>query len=141
MIEPAYRRDQLWSRRLPGVPAPIIVGAIMGVALTLLVAVAALPADRDYVFIDDSPRTAAEMIVTKLAAESFPAWHEHHAGCPHRLSELLPDVHLDPWGHALHYTCDPRLAPGRSFAVFSAGEDGVFGTSDDIAAIDSIAAP
>jgi len=141
MIEPAYRRDQLWSRPRLRLPVPTLAGVIAGGALPLLLAVAALPSDREYVFIDDSPRTAAELLVTKLAAESFPAWREHHAGCPHRLSELLSGAHLDPWGHALHYTCDPRLARGGSFGVFSAGEDGVFGTADDIAATDSIAAP
>ncbi|HEY6036693.1 MAG TPA: type II secretion system protein GspG, partial [Kofleriaceae bacterium] len=83
---------------------------------------------------DDARHSEATMLVTKLVEEGFPAWRAHHAGCPRRLSQLLPGAHLDPWGHALHYTCDPRLASGGTFAVFSAGEDGVFGTADDIEA-------
>ena len=34
----------------------------------------------------------------------------------------------------MHFTCDPRLGLGAHFAVISAGEDGVFGTADDIEA-------
>jgi hypothetical protein len=74
------------------------------------------------------------MTIAKLVHERFPEWRAHHAGCPHRLSELLPSARVDPWGHAMHYTCDPRVGLGAHFAVISAGEDGVFGTTDDIEA-------
>src|SRR3569832_1845262 len=117
MIEPAYRRDQLWSRPRLRLPVPTLVGVFVGGVLLLLLAVAALPSDREYVFIDDSPRTVVELLVTKLAAESFPAWREHHAGCPHRLSELLSGAQQDPWGHALHNTSAPRLVCGGLFGV------------------------
>jgi hypothetical protein len=134
MIEPAYRRDQLWSRPRLRFPVPSLAGVIAGGALTLSLLLAVSPARIDD---DDNARhSEAAMLVAKLVEESFPAWHEHHTGCPHRLSQLLPSAHLDPWGHALHYTCDPQLVRGDHFAVVSAGPDGVFGTADDIAAHD-----
>lgn len=134
MIAPAYRRDQLWGPARRDLPASILAGAIVGGAFMLLLTVAAVGPARSHVSVDDSPRSAANLLVTKLVDEGFPAWREHHAGCPRRSSQLLRTAHLDPWGHALHYTCDPRLASGGTFAVFSAGEDGVFGTADDIEA-------
>jgi hypothetical protein len=131
MITPTYRRDQLWGRPRRGVHGTIVLGACAGILLAITALVAA---PRTFVFADDSRASRAELTVAKLAHESFPEWREHHAGCPHRLSDLLPSARLDPWGRALHYTCDPRLGLGAHFAVVSAGEDGRFGTADDIEA-------
>ena len=136
MIEPAYRRDQLWERPRRAIPATMLGGAIAGGALTILIAMTTYAPTRTFVSIGDSPAERAHLLVTRLAVEDLPAWREHHPGCPRRLSQLLTNAGLDPWGHALHYSCDPRLVPGHHFAVVSAGEDGVFGTADDIAAHD-----
>lgn len=129
MIEPTYQRTQLWRPVRRRIHRATVVGALTG----FVVVIAALvPARHHYVFIDGGPESRAQITVAKLVEEAFPAWRERHAGCPHRLAELGPRLSLDPWGHALHYTCDRRLAPGRDFAVRSAGADGVFGTADDI---------
>jgi hypothetical protein len=133
MIEPTYRRHQLWGRARRGVNPAIVLGACAG-AMIALVALVVFAAAHASVFSEDSPRSHATMTVAKLVHERFPAWRAHHAGCPHRLSELLPTAPVDPWGHAMHYTCDPRLGLGGRFAVISAGEDGAFGTADDIEA-------
>jgi hypothetical protein len=44
--------------------------------------------------------------------------------CPARLGDVMA-VPLDGWGHAFAYSCAP-------FTIHSAGEDGVFGTADDL---------
>lgn len=73
-------------------------------------------------------------------AESYVRWaanrwsqsSPHHAACPPVPQTLLEREHrLDPWGREPRYLCEP-LRLHRVF-VISAGEDGVFGTADDIA--------
>jgi hypothetical protein len=130
MIEPSYRRDHLWgpprSHRGAAIAFAVAFGFVAGInvlAPSLIM--------RGF---DDTPANHAEAIVFRLVAGGFPEWRAHHAGCPHRLGELLPYARLDPWGHAMHFTCDHRLMRGRDFAVVSAGADGLFGTSDDIEA-------
>jgi hypothetical protein len=130
MIEPTYRRDQLWGRARRGIHPAIVLGACAGA----LVAIVTVAAPRTFGSFNESRQTRAQDTVTNLVYNCFPRWRDRHAGCPHRLSELLPDVRVDPWGHAMHFTCDPRLGLGAHFAVISAGEDGTFGTADDIEA-------
>jgi hypothetical protein len=85
---------------------------------------------------DNPPRAHATWQVNTLANEDFPRWQKLHPDerCPPRLSELDDISVLDPWGQALQYTCDPRLlrAASPGIAITSAGEDGTFGTADDI---------
>ena len=45
---------------------------------------------------------------------------------------LKGDIPLDPWGHAYAYECPGRSNPS-GYDIRSAGPDGQFGTSDDIA--------
>jgi hypothetical protein len=76
----------------------------------------------------------AEQLVDHLAFQRYTEWHAEfpRQRCPHRLGELGGAV-LDPWGHAMHYTCDRRLMRRPAgIVVMSAGEDGVFGTADDL---------
>jgi len=78
--------------------------------------------------------TKAQTLVHHLAFERYTEWHAEFPAlrCPPRLGELGGAV-LDPWGHAMHYTCDHRLMHDPAdIVVMSAGEDGVFGTADDI---------
>jgi hypothetical protein len=131
MIEPSYRRDQLWGRARRGIHPAITLGVCAGTLVAILALGARMVA---FDLGDHSPQRHAEVIVANLVHERFPEWRAHHAGCPHRLADLLANARLDPWGHAMHYTCDPRLGLGARFAVISAGEDGVFGTADDIEA-------
>ena len=55
--------------------------------------------------------------------------------CPPGVTEwtgkYIDEVPLDPWGHAYRYVCPVGRDPER-FDIVSAGEDGVFGTGDDI---------
>jgi hypothetical protein len=132
MIEPSYRRDQLWGRARRGIHPAIVLGACAGTLVAILAILALATVDFDLG--DHSPRGRAVTTVANLVHERFPAWRTHHAGCPHRLAELSSNARVDPWGHAMHYTCDRRLRPGAHFTVISAGEDGVFGTADDIEA-------
>jgi hypothetical protein len=132
MIRPSYRRDQVWGRARRGIHPAIVLGACAGTMVAILAFVALATPTFDLA--DHSPRSRAVTTVARLVYERFPDWRAHHAGCPHRLADLSPNARVDPWGHAMHYTCDPRLRPGAHFAVVSAGEDGVFGTADDIEA-------
>lgn len=78
----------------------------------------------------------ADRQVEVLAKRCFPRWRAAHPDqrCPAQLGDLDDSDMLDPWGHALQYTCDPRLlrAASPGIAITSAGEDGTFGTADDI---------
>jgi hypothetical protein len=54
-----------------------------------------------------------------------------HVACPPVPHLLLEREHrLDPWGREPRYLCEP-MRLHRVF-VISAGEDGVFGTADDV---------
>jgi len=134
MIEPTYRRDQLWNPpRRSRMPLIVFAGGILGAALALSRVGIELASVWN---LDGTREEQAARIVSRVVGNALPAWRAQHAGCPHRLSELMPGIAVDPWGHAFHFTCDPRLVPGHHFAVVSAGEDGAFGTADDIAAHD-----
>jgi hypothetical protein len=55
-------------------------------------------------------------------------WRARHPGeaCPARLGDVMT-IPLDGWGHAFVYRCS-----ASHLAITSAGEDGVFGTADDL---------
>lgn len=136
--EPPFRRGALWltaadQRERRGIKATLIVIAtIIGLgALGAMLVMRAFSGAFD----DDGDNGRASRQVRRLANEQFPAWRATHPDqlCPDRLSDL-DDTVLDPWGRALQYTCDPRLLPAASpgIAITSAGEDGTFGTADDI---------
>jgi hypothetical protein len=99
--------------------------AVLGIAVT-----AVLP--RAIHTCGGGSRTAlAQLAVDRVAYELYPQWALEHPDrtCPMTLREL-PDVRdtTDPWGTPVVFTCS-----SHRFAVRSAGEDGRFGTSDDIA--------
>ncbi len=75
----------------------------------------------------------AKAIVKKYAFEAYPEWRAANPGraCPTTLAELNPwmgrnDVR-DPWGGGYVIRCD-----ANGFGVYSSGEDGIYGTADDI---------
>lgn len=136
--EPPFRRRGLWQAanapRLRTARNAVLGGAVVGVVLAIVVGL--LVVGQPAMFGDDYTRPAhARWLVRRLANEQFPAWRASHPDqlCPDRLSDL-DDTVLDPWGHALEYTCDPRLLPAASsgIAITSTGEDGTFATDDDI---------
>ena len=77
----------------------------------------------------------ANMTIVELAREAYPAWLSDHPGlhCPPRLVELARYIDRteikDPWGNDYVLTRPPGLGP---IIVSSAGEDGRFGTQDDL---------
>ena len=132
-----YTREIIWnmpSRRR----RTIIAGSLIAAALTLTTGLA-LSRPRPATAGQDASRQ-----VMRLAFESFPRWRVEHpeARCPERLGQLveldradhIDQRSLDPWGHAFQYTCDPRLLRTKSpgIEITSAGEDGTFGTRDDV---------
>jgi hypothetical protein len=133
--EPAFRRGALWE---PATAAcerraarNIALGCVLLGGVAFLVVHQAAARFRD----DDPTKAHAMWHVQQLANDRFLAWRAAHPdrACPDRLADLDVNV-LDPWGRALHYTCDPRLlrAASPGIAITSAGEDGLFGTADDI---------
>ena len=79
MIEPTYRREQLWGRARRGVHPALVLGACAGTMVAILTLVAT-SASRASVYSDDSRRSRAEVTVAKLVHDSFPEWRAHHAG-------------------------------------------------------------
>jgi hypothetical protein len=134
--EPPFRRDALWEapkqRRNRRAGWTIVLGSVVLVGTLGIAALHRI----DAMFSDYTPSMSVGWKVKTLATEDFPRWQKVHPDerCPARLSELDDIDTLDPWGHALQYTCDPRLlrAASPGIAITSAGEDGTFGTADDI---------
>jgi Type II secretion system (T2SS), protein G len=78
-----------------------------------------------------SKTRTAEVIVDEAAHLRYPAWLMAHDGCP-RFSGAVLDEPVDPWGRPYRVVCvdhPPRIA------ITSAGEDGRFGTGDDISSL------
>jgi hypothetical protein len=122
-----YRRTSLWEPATKRRDRRAFRGALLGGALAVGIG---LWLSRT----QPSRATAAQQLVHHLAFERYVEWHAEFPTlrCPPRLGELGGAV-LDPWGHAMHYTCDHRLMHERAdIVVMSAGEDGVFGTADDL---------
>ncbi|MGE5182875.1 MAG: hypothetical protein ACM31C_12460, partial [Acidobacteriota bacterium] len=67
------------------------------------------------------------------AYKAFPRWATRHPGeCPASVTDLVPWMDhqgdQDPWGGTYRLLCASPVA----ILVVSAGEDGVFGTADDV---------
>jgi hypothetical protein len=83
----------------------------------------------------ESKLDITRLTVKKLAYESLAEWRSEHPGklCPPSIEALVvySDHHdlKDLWGSPYVLACDP--ATGRQ-AVISPGEDGKFGTPDDV---------
>ena len=84
-----------------------------------------------------SKQDITKIVVKKYAYEAYPSWSAENPdrACPHSLHELAQymnaDSSRDTWGSPLVFWCaaTPR---GTQLMVTSAGEDGQFGTADDI---------
>jgi hypothetical protein len=84
--------------------------------------------------------------VKKFAFEAMPQWSMHNPGkaCPQGIDDLDeymadhgPDVANDAWGAPMVLVCGPSLPQGvKGVLVVSAGEDGRWGTPDDIKSTD-----
>jgi hypothetical protein len=83
----------------------------------------------------ESKLEVAQTMVRELALDAYPQWLRDHPGlhCPPALGELVRYIDLrdtkDPWGNSYIITCPPAVGP---VIVSSAGEDGRFGTVDDL---------
>jgi hypothetical protein len=87
----------------------------------------------------ESKASKTRIKVSRYAFEAFPSWSAQHPGtpCPARLQDLseymFDDDERDAWGQPMYVLCGPDLpADARGVAVISAGEDGRFGTCDDV---------
>jgi hypothetical protein len=79
----------------------------------------------------------ARMAVHKYADEAYVQWRMDHSGlCPERLRDLNEYTNSkdtkDPWGNPYRIQCDAT----HPIFVSSAGEDGLFGTGDDVRSSD-----
>ncbi len=131
-----YTREIVWEP--PSLRRRIAkTGALLAAGLTVTAGVVVcLPQHTGC----ESRAERAKLAVMQLAFEQFPRWRVQHpaAHCPARLADMADRADhsgpFDPWGRAYQYSCDPQLrrthAPG--IEITSAGEDGVFETSDDI---------
>jgi hypothetical protein len=70
---------------------------------------------------------------------AYPQWRStHHALCPQSLDELNEFMNnkdiKDPWGTPYYFACGPLAVPHNATGIWvmSAGEDGRFGTADDV---------
>jgi hypothetical protein len=123
-----FRRELLPPR--PSLVHRIAVGCIVGaVPLALLWGLA----QPGYSCRGGSKVDVAKVTVKMYAFEAYPQWREANPdrACPSSLLELRPwmtttDVR-DPWGGGYVMRCETP-----TFGVFSAGEDGIYGTEDDI---------
>jgi hypothetical protein len=76
-----------------------------------------------------SKQEIAKRIVDHATHLRFLAWSRSHDGCPRFTGELL-DEPVDPWGRPYRVIC---VVYPPHVVITSAGEDGRFGTADDIA--------
>ncbi len=86
----------------------------------------------------DSKMQIARMAAHQYADEAYLQWRMDHRGlCPERLSDLNEYMNSkdvkDPWGNPYRMQCDAT----HPIFVSSAGEDGRFGTCDDVRSSDS----
>ncbi len=87
----------------------------------------------------ESKQQVAKMVVQRYAYEAYAEWSAAHPDelCPRRLADLNEYMNnkdtRDPWGANYLMFCGrmPALSI-RGIAVLSAGEDGQFGTPDDV---------
>ena len=124
-LQSPRRRWILAAAQLTGVGTWILVG---------MFAVFVAPKRVVCVF-SDSKLDVATMTVHKLAYEAYPMWlNDHpHRQCPSELSDLSEYMDTkdlkDPWGEPYSLTCCPASGP---LIVTSPGEDGRYGTADDV---------
>jgi hypothetical protein len=82
----------------------------------------------------------AQLTAKRLAYEAFPSWAAAHPdrSCPISLEELgeyMDHGELrDAWGRNYYFACGPLMLPRTAVGIWvlSAGEDGQFGTADDV---------
>ena len=84
-------------------------------------------------------RSHTRIDINQLVQEAYPYWSmDTGKSCPNGLSEFDKYRNTsrtkDAWGRELVMLCGDDAPPASflEFAVLSAGQDGLFGTSDDI---------
>ena len=112
----------------------MIVIAILGLLVVIVVprVVGALSKSKD---------DLTKIQVDKIADEWYTRWQiATNEGCPKDLIEVAravkagPDEVKDPWDQDLKFVCgsEANLPNGKTFGVYSLGEDKKEGTGDDI---------
>jgi len=120
------------------VDAVIVCFAVVAGATLLAVVLSAI-AIRSLQTFGESKTDIAKATVKKYALEAYPTWVADHPDleCPDSLfvlNEYMNNKDIkDPWGGSYKMICGGNLPAGvKGIAVMSAGEDGQFGTVDDI---------
>jgi hypothetical protein len=105
-----------------------ILGIVSGVVIFFVV----LAAFKDYAA--GGKRTVARFEIETIVNMDYPTWAMQHPdkACPSSLAELGTNT-VDPWGHEYKMVCGPDAPSGvKGLGVYSVGEDGKEGTSDDL---------
>lgn len=124
-LQSARRHWILAAAQLTGVGTWILVG---------MFAVFVAP-KRVMCMFSESKLDVAKMTVHVMAHEAYPQWLVAHPGerCPRDIQALTDYMDYrdvkDPWGQPYSMTCCPASGP---LIVTSPGEDGRYGTADDI---------
>jgi len=122
-LQPARRHCIAKAAQLTGVGAWIAIG---------LFVIFVFPTRMIHSFCT-SKREVAMRAIHELAHDAYAQWLARHPGayCPHDIGELRPYVArqdlTDPWGQSYMMTCSTAV-----LVVSSPGEDGRYGTPDDI---------
>jgi general secretion pathway protein G len=114
-----------------------LVELLIVVAIIATLAAVMIPATVDH--LKKADQTAAEVLVKNINA-AVVTYYTNNRKLPSSLTQLVEgtddnppiveggeDVLLDPWNNELKFE-----VRGKRFTVISAGEDGEFGTEDDV---------
>lgn len=105
----------------------------LGIAIAIALGAVAVVESRTVHDCSSSKAMVADRFVHQLAADSYARWRADHAPrrCPDTLAALDDDANMrtdrDPWGRPYRWRCTAALG----LLVWSTGEDGVDGTTDD----------
>jgi hypothetical protein len=128
-----FTRALDWPSPLPTPFFKIAIGVV------LLVSGLFHPPRKMCGFFIESKEDVARDAVLEYTFEAYPVWASTRPNrhCPDSLHEMNAYMNStdirDPWGHDYEMLCGASLPAGaKHVAVRSAGEDGVFGTFDDI---------
>ena len=122
------------KRRLRGIAILVLASCTVGLVMQLPTRFGAW---------SKSKTDVVHAVVKDLAFDAYAAWAVQHPDrdCPSSLDELTRYSNhasardsRDAWGRRFHYACGERTVPSTAHGIWvvSAGEDGRFGTDDDI---------
>jgi hypothetical protein len=130
-MPPFARQVQPWMfRRRRSRALGLVIGACIAVGAWLPVKLR----HREHV---GAKWQATEATIRHFVFDVYPYWAARHplSSCPRSLSELdARETTYDAYGTPLYFACGPLMVPNAAtgMLVISAGDDGKFGTGDDV---------